>query len=107
MPIETPEKHSHESGLNVQVSIGPSISRCSVTGVQFAGRYEITCARCRITKLTPTIKCASASVIEADSVEVMHVWGERVLYPPGTHDFETVKPETTRILSELPCLPFS
>src|SRR6266446_3354526 len=94
-------------GFNVQVSIDPAMSRCSVTRVQLAGCYKIACARRRITKLTPTIKCTSASVIQTNGVEVMHVWGKRMLHPSGTHDFKTVQSETTRILSEVPCLHLS
>jgi|SRR5229473_3325486 hypothetical protein len=88
-------------GFNVQVSIDPAMSRCSVTRVQLAGCYKIACARRRITKLTPTIKCTSASVIETHGVEVMHVWGKRVLYPLGTQDFKTVESENARILGEI------
>src|SRR5258707_12951830 len=78
-----------------------------MTRMQLAGCYQVARSRRCITKLIPTIKCATASVIEANRVEVMHVWGKRMLHPPGTHDFKTVQPETTRILSEVPCLHFS
>lgn len=58
---------------------------------------------------TPGIKdqCATASVVEADRVEVMHMKGERVLHPSGTPDFKTVPPKTSRVLSEVPGHHFS
>src|SRR5258707_5489580 len=93
-------------GFNVQISIDPAMSRCSVTRVQLAGCYKIASAGRRIMKLTPTIKCTSASVIETNGVEVMHVWGKRMLYPLGTHDFKTVQSENPRILGEVPGLHF-
>jgi hypothetical protein len=78
-----------------------------MTRVQLAGCYQVASARRRIMKLTPTIKCSTASVIEANGVEIMHVWRERMLHPPGTHNFKTVQPETTRVLSEVSSLHWS
>ncbi len=82
------------------------MSRCSVTRVQLAGCYKIACARRRITKLTPTIKCTSASVIQTNGVEVMHVWGKRMRDPLSTQDFKTVQSENPGILGDVPCLHF-
>jgi len=78
-----------------------------MTRVQLAGRYQVACAWRCVAKLAATIECAAPCVIEANRVEVMHVWGKGMLHPPGTHDFKTVQSETTRILSEVPCLHFS
>jgi hypothetical protein len=39
------------------------------------------------------MKCTTTSIVKADREEVMHVRGKRMLYPPGTHDFETIQPE--------------
>jgi len=33
------------------------------------------------------MECAAASVVETHGVEVVHMRGKGVLYPPGTHDF--------------------
>jgi len=48
----------------------------------------------------------STSVIETNGVEVMYVWGKRMLYPLGTQDFKTVQSENPRILSEIHCRHF-
>src|SRR5262249_8814851 len=42
------------------------------------------------------------SVIEADCVEVVHVWGKRMLHPSGTHHFKSVQTQKTRVLGEIP-----
>src|SRR5947207_5368931 len=77
------------------------MSRCRVTRVQLTGRYKIACAGRRITKLTATIKCTSAPVIETNGVEVMHVSCKRTLYPSGAHDYKDGQSGHTGIFSEV------
>jgi len=77
-----------------------------MTRMHFTGRYQAACARRSVAKFIPAIKCAASSIIEANCVPVMHVWGERMLHPPGTHDLKAVQPETTGILREVLGLHF-
>src|SRR5882757_3351220 len=78
-----------------------------MTRVHLAGCYETACARHCIAKLTPTIKCAAASIIQANRVEVMHVWSKRMLQPASTHNFQTFQSNTTRISDNVSCFHFS
>lgn len=72
----------------MQVAINPTFAACCVPSMQLAGCNQIACAGSGVAKCMPTMKCASAAVVQAHGVKIVHVRSKRMLYPARGHHFK-------------------
>jgi hypothetical protein len=70
--------------------------------MQLSGSYEIAFAWRGIAKHMATVKCASAGIVQAHGVEIVHVRNKRMLYPACTHHLKAVYSGDSKVFSEIP-----